>query len=287
MVPLVGVVALVFVYVRGVEVLWRRAGVGGGIGRPRVAAFLTGAAALAVALVSPLEALAHLTFSMHMVQHVLLVLVAPPLLVAGSAPLALLWALPRGGRRRVGRIWRRAPGVRRVWHGVTGPLAVWCITTTVLWVWHLPTLYEAALVRPWLHALEHATLLGSACLLWWVVLQPMGRPRTHGGAALLLVFGVKVQSTVLAAMITFAPAPLYPLYASGTEAAGRTLLEDQQLAGVIMGWPMALVYFGAAALVFLAWLRSVARRTEAPGVAARARAPRVGTDGRSPSPDLY
>lgn len=279
--PGAGLLAVAFLYVRGTSVLWRRGGVDAGVGRLRVASFLTGIAVLAIALVSPLEALAHATFSMHMVQHVLLLLVAPPLLVAGAPLLPCLWALPRGVRRGAGRAWNRGPWPRRAWHALTSPVPVAVFGAVALWVWHLPALYQAALTRPWLHALEHASLLGSAALLWSLVLRPLGRPRVDGGVALLLVFLAKFHSTVLVAMIVFASRPLYPAYAPGTEAAGRTLVEDQHVAALIMGWPMALVYLAATAALFLSWLRAVERRARPGGpVGAPARAP-----DRDPSED--
>lgn len=251
-------------YARGVGALWRRAGAGRGVGRLRVASFFAGLAVLAFALASPLEALAHVSFSMHMVQHVLLLLVAPPLLVAGSPLLPLLWSLPPDGRRRLGAAWRGARLLRRTWRALSAPLVVWSIGVVVLWAWHLPSLYQATLTEPWLHATEHFSLLAASCLFWWLVLQPIGRPRVHGGVALLVVFGTKVQSTVLATLITFAPQPLYPAYGATADRLPRSLLEDQQLAGVIMGWPMALVYLGAAAGLFLSWLRTIDRRVERP-----------------------
>lgn len=260
--PLSVLVAAAACYGRGILVLWNRGGLGAGVARWRVASFFAGLAVVAFAVLSPLDDLAHAAFSMHMVQHVLLLLVAPPLLMAGSPLLPLLWCLPGKGRRRLGRAWRRARPLRQVWHVASGPLVVGCIAAVVLWAWHLPSLYQAALVDPWIHGVEHGSLLASSCLLWWLVLQPLGRPRLHGGSALLLVFATKVHSTVLAALITFAGEPLYPVYEAGSVAARGSLLEDQRLAGVIMGWPMALVYVAAAAALFLGWLRTIHRRVE-------------------------
>lgn len=265
--PALVLLSCALAYGRGIDVLWRRAGVGAGTPRWRVASFYLGLAVLAVALLSPLDAAAHVAFSMHMLQHVLLVLIAPPLLVAGTPLLPLLFALPLQRRRAWGRAWRRAPLLRRAWHAVSGPLVAASLAAVALWTWHLPSLYQAAVTNAAVHALEHATLLASSCLLWWVVLQPLGRPRLHGGTALLVVFVTKIHSTVLAAMIVFAPRPLYPVYRDTLAATGRTALEDQQLAAIVMGWPMALVYLGAAGALFLTWLRSIDRRVEGTGPA--------------------
>lgn len=262
----VGALALlVFAYGRGVTAVWRRAGVGAVVARWRVVCFALGAYVLALAIVSPLDAWAHVLFSAHMAQHVLLMLVAAPLLVLGAPPLPTLWALPRSARRAIGRGWNAYPWLGRAWHAVTGPVAVWCVLTTTLWVWHLPGPYQAAVRSAGVHALEHVTMLGAALLFWWVVLQPTGRRRVDGGSAVLLVFTTKIQSATLGAIITFAPTPIYPLYEPGAALVGMTPLQDQHLAGLIMGTVSGLVFLAAGAHVFLHWLGMLERRHDPRG----------------------
>jgi putative membrane protein len=287
--------AIAAVYVRGVAVVWRRGGLGAVVGPWRVAAFLAGCGALAFALLSPLDALGHVLFSAHMVQHVVLMFVVAPLLVAGAPLLPFLWSLPRRWRLATGQGWNARPRLRRAWHALTGPLVVWVITATTLWVWHLPGPYQAAVVYPFVHALEHATMLGSSLLFWWVVLQPVGRRRIDGGTAVLLVFATKVQGGTLGALITFAPNPVYPLYEASVAAwaasagpaagplAGLTPLQDQHLAGLIMGTVGGLVYLAAGSVLFLSWLRSIERRGRPVGVGAApaAQAPHLDLGARS------
>jgi len=256
---------LVVGYTRGVTILWRRAGTGAVVARWRVVAFALGAYTLALAVLSPLDAWAHVLFSAHMVQHVLLMLVAAPLLVLGAPFVPLLWALPRRWRRAVGRGWNDRAWLGHAWHALTGPVVVWCVLTTTLWVWHLPGPYQAAVRFGSVHALEHATMLGASLLFWWVVLQPTGRRRVDGGSAVLLVFTTKIQSATLGAIITFAPTPIYPLYEPGAALVGMTPLQDQHLAGLIMGTVSGLVFLAAGALVFLGWLGSLERRDRAAG----------------------
>ena len=247
-------------YGRGVTVLWRRAGTGAVVARWRVASFALGLYVVALAILSPLDAWAHVLFSAHMVQHVLLMFVAAPLIVLGAPFVPVLWALPRGARRAIGRSWNAHAWLGQAWHALTGPVVVWCVLTTALWVWHLPGPYQAAVRYGSVHALEHATMLGAALLFWWVVLQPTGRRRVDGGSAVLLVFTTKVQSATLGAIITFAPTPIYPVYEPGAALVGMTPLQDQHLAGLIMGTVGGLVFLAAGALVFLGWLRSLERR---------------------------
>jgi putative membrane protein len=261
-----GLVVASLLYVRGVAVVWRRAGRGALVGTWRVIAFATGMVALALALLSPLDALAHVLFSAHMVQHVTLMLIVAPLLVVGAPLLPFLWALPRRWRLATGRGWNARPWLQRTWHALTGPVVVWVVLTTTLWVWHLPGPYQAAVVHPGAHALEHATMLGASLLFWWVVIQPVGRRRIDGGTAVLLVFAVKVQAATLGALITFVPTPLYPLYATSAEAWGMSAMQDQHLAGLIMGTVSGLAFLVAGSVLFLTWLRSIERRGRPAGV---------------------
>lgn len=263
-----GVLLLAGAYVRGTARLWRRGGVDAGVRRAQALSFLLGLNVLLVALASPLDGYAHVRFSAHMTQHVLLMLVAAPLLVYGAPLVPLLWSLPRAARLRCLAGWRAVPWLGRAWQTFTHPLVVWALGTATLWLWHLPSLYQAALVNPWLHALEHASFLVSALLFWWLVIQPHGRRLSHG-LALLLVFGVKLQSGALGAIITFAPAPLYPAYEASTALFGLSALEDQHLAGLIMSTPGGIVYLVTGALLFLRWLRVLEQR--AAGQPARAR----------------
>lgn len=244
-------------YARGVGVLWGRAGRGKGARYLQVAAFTLGLYILAVALLSPLDAMSHLLFSAHMAQHMLLVLVAAPLLVWSAPLVPLLWGLPGPGRRALLRGWGRARWAQRVLLTLTAPASVWPLFTLALWVWHLPALYQAALRYPGVHILEHASLLGAASLFWWLILQPLGRRRLNHGAAVLFVFTTSVHSTVLSALLIFAPTPLYPVYAESAALWGITPLEDQRFAGLVMNLPMSLTFLLTAAALFLFWLRGM------------------------------
>jgi cytochrome c oxidase assembly factor CtaG len=122
-----GLLLAVTLYARGVATVWRRAGVGAVVSPARVVAFGVGAYVLVLAVVSPLDTLAHLLFSAHMVQHVALMLIAAPLLIAGAPLLPILFALPRRWRRAIGRGWNARPYLGRAWHALTGPVVVWCV----------------------------------------------------------------------------------------------------------------------------------------------------------------
>lgn len=251
---LVGLVGAGAAYAAGVRRLWgagRRRRVGPG----RVACFFAGLAVVAVALLSPVEALAERVLWGHMLQHVLLVLVAAPLIVVASPGLPVLYALPAGDRRRV-VAWSARSRLASSFRLVARPVPAWLVATSVLWAWHVPSLYQAALESAWIHGLEHATLLGTALLFWWVALDPASRRRMAQGSEVLYVFTAGLAGSALGALLTFADVALYPAYGSSAAALGLTALQDQQLAGVIMWIPAGLVYLGAAAALFVSWLRA-------------------------------
>lgn len=232
--------------------LWARAG-GGQVLRPwQASAFGAGLAALFVALISPLNALSTALFSAHMGQHLLLILVAAPLLVLGMPVVPLLWALPKPARRTFGRWWQSAGFIRAGRHMLTQPVLVWFLSAVIVWGWHLPSLYEAALRQVWMHELEHFSLLGSALLFWWVLIR-----RLDYGAGILFVFTTALHSGALGALLTFARTPLYPIYTSSVAGWGLTVLEDQQLAGLLMWIPAGVIYLLAALILFARWLRSM------------------------------
>lgn len=242
-------------YGLGVRALWRRAGRGRGVRVGQVACFAAGLATLGIALVSPLDALAETLFSVHMVQHLVLLVVAPPLLVLGEPLLPALWALPARTRHAAGRWWHASPRARRTVHVLTDPLGVWLAHLAVLWFWHLPGPYALALRHDGVHVAEHLCFLGTALLFWWVVLQPIGRRRLAPAGAVVLLTLTMMQSGALGVILTFARTPWYPVHAAGVAAWHVSLIEDQQLAGLIMSVPASLVYVGAALALAARWFR--------------------------------
>lgn len=224
--------------------------------------------ALVVALISPLDGLSAALFSAHMAQHMLLILIAAPLLVLGEPGTALLWALPLGGRRGVGHWWQRRRGLRAFWHGCSRLGAAWAIAVATLWAWHAPALYQAALRSEPVHVLEHASFLLTSGLFWWTLLRRGAHGRVNYGAGIVAVFAMALQGGALGALMTFSTAPWYPAYAASAARYGLSPLDDQQLAGLIMWIPAGVAYLLAACALFVAWLNAVEaedRRLEAAG----------------------
>ena len=245
--PLVvtSLVAMAWLYARGVRALWRRAGTGHGIARWRAACHAGGIFALGVALVSPVDGVGIALFSVHMLQHLLFVMIAAPLLVLGQPHIALLWALPKRTRRSIARAWRGAPALRSTWCLTSHPAVAWTLHTAALWAWHAPRLYEGAVRHEGLHALEHASFLLTALLFWWVLLGHGARRRLGFGVAMLYLFTASLQSVILGALLTLARQPWYQVHYGTTAPWGLTPLEDQHLAGLIMWVPAGLIYLAA------------------------------------------
>lgn len=237
-----------WLYGRGVLRLWAQAGRGRGVSRANVLFFAAGEAALVVALVSPLDALGGTLLTAHMIQHALLVVVAPPLLLLGRPGAAFAWALPGGRRKRflASAGWRRAV---RLGRALARPLPATVLHGLALWLWHVPALFEAALEYPWLHTLEHAAFFGTAMLFWRAVLD--AGPLRRVGPALGAAFATLMHGGLLAALITLAPRPFYAWYDGRSLLWGLDALEDQQLGGLLMWVPMGTIYLGAC--LGLAW----------------------------------
>jgi putative membrane protein len=223
----------------------------------QVASFVGGLTVLFIALVSPLHPLAGELLWAHMVQHVLVVVVAAPLLVLGAPVVPMTLALPLPWRGRI-RSWRRIAWLRSTGHLLTRPLVAWLVHVVALWAWHAPALYDAAVRSPAIHGVEHLTFLATAALFWWVAL-PQGRRHLARGADVLYVFTGGVQSGALGALLTFAGTPLYAAYAHTSIRWGLTPLQDQQLAGLVMWIPAGLVYVVTAGFLFARWMTSMER----------------------------
>ncbi len=241
-------------YAAGVRRLWHRAGVGRAVGRGHAWLFAAGLLAVSLALMSPLDALGNALFSAHMAQHLILIVLAAPLLVLGRPLLPFVWALSPSWRRHAGRWWAGGPSVRMALGAITLPSVVWVAHAAALGFWHVPGPYGWAYNHEWVHVIEHASFLGSGCLFWWVVFQPTGRRRLGYGAAVLYVSALAAVMGAFAAVLTFARTPWYVEHLYRTAPWGLTPLEDQQLAGLIMWIPTSVVYLAAVSFCFVQWL---------------------------------
>ena len=220
--------------------------------------FVGGLAALGIALLSPIEAYEGSLFSVHMVQHMLLELVAAPLLLAG-APITLALRVARPSVRR----WLLAVLQSRVVHVISFPVVAWVLFAAVNWGWHFSVLYDQALENQALHYLQHATFLAAALLFWWPVIGADPSPwRLPHPVRLLYLFLALPQNSFLGVALMSAPTVLYPHYVTNLRDWGLPPLEDQALGGVIMWVIGDLCFLAAMMVVVVLWMRHEDRRTE-------------------------
>jgi putative membrane protein len=255
---LAGLALLAWLHLRGVRQL-RERGADRVLPRWRTAAFAAGWLALAVALVSPLDALGETLFAAHMVQHLLLLLAAPMLLLAGRPLATGVWGLPTRARRVVGQALTSAPG-RRARALAASVAAVVALHSIAIWIWHAPALYELALRSRAAHYAEHASFFLTALLFWAMVARSRAGHASGAGVAVLAVFALALQGGALGMLLTFAATAWYPAHEAGAAAWGMTGLEDQRVAGVLMWIPPGVVYTAAALWTMAAWLGGMDRR---------------------------
>lgn len=228
------------------------------IPRWRVAAWLAGIAVILVALVSAVDVYAEDLLTVHMVQHLLLAMVAPPLLALG-APVTLLLrnASPQARQRLILPVLHS-----RFVRLIASPLVAWPVFAIAMWLTHFSPLYDAALEDPTLHVAEHTIYLVAGMLFWWPVVgaDPIPQRLGYGGRLAYLVLQMPVNAAVGLA-IYFAPTVLYRHYATIGRSWGPDALTDQQIGGVMMWGAGDLLLLAAVPLVVTAWMRADERRS--------------------------
>jgi putative membrane protein len=224
----------------------------------RTAAFVGGLLAILVALDTPIDNLADKLFWVHMVQHVLLIAVAPPLL-AISRPWMRMWrGLPLAFRRDAahtytGARWRP---LRRAVRFVGDPVPSWLIFNVTFIAWHLPPLYDAAVRSQPVHALEHVMFFATALVLWTrVIYSPPWRSPLSELGRIVYLTSTLVVGWVLAIVLALATSPIYSAYADqASRPGGISALTDQQLAAGVMWVPGSLAYTIAIVVIAYRWL---------------------------------
>lgn len=247
--PLVvaGLVLLASTYILGTLQVWSLRGRWRLIRHRDAACFLGGLLALVAALVSPVDGLAEVLLSMHMVQHVLLAFVAAPLLVFSRADAAIA--------ANISPAWFASlrPAFRSVRCAGSAPGAAWLVMAVVFWAWHAPWLYEFALHHEAVHAAEHLSMLAVGLVFWNAVVARAGSRSLHCGMAIALVFTTMLQMSVLTALMVFASEPWYGAYVESAPAWGLSAIVDQQLAALIMWGASNAALLAAVAILFVRW----------------------------------
>jgi putative membrane protein len=256
---LVALIVTALMYGYGLARLWWRAGSGHGTSMLGALLFASGWATLAITVLTPMHEIGRVVFSLHMVEHELLMAVATPLLVLARPMPVLLWAVGRKISRWLGAAASSRP-IGPTWTFIGSPLPATVIHGAALWLWHLPAPFQRALAGEGIHALQHASFFLSALLFWNAVLSAAPRPSRALSSSMAL-FATSVHSSILGALLTFSPRLWYPGSADPYPICGLTRWEDQQLAGLVMWVPMGVIYLVAALWMIARSLSSARRMT--------------------------
>lgn len=248
LVPFVGLALALIVYLRGwLKIRKTRARE---LPNWRAACFVAGAASMWMALASPIDALDDTLLTAHMLQHFILMSVAPPLMILGSPVVPMLRGLPRFFVRGViGRLLRQ-----RWFHAiarfVTHPMLIWLAMNVAYLGWHIPAMFELTFTSERIHDFEHLCFFVTSLAYWWVVLAPWPvRPRWPRWTVIPYLLSSDILNTVLSASLVFAGKVLYPSYAAAERVTSMTPLQDQAAAGAGMWVVNSTVFLIPAAVL--------------------------------------
>jgi cytochrome c oxidase assembly factor CtaG len=215
----------------------------------RAGGFMLGLFLIWLAMASPLSALDHEMLTAHMLQHLLLMTCAAPLILLGAPVKTLLYRLPHRLVQVIGRSFQSS-GLHHVWSAMTHPVICWLGATSTLVAWHIPAVFVLGLRSQMWHGIEQASFLATGLLFWWPVLQPSpNSSRWPESSILLYLFLATLPCDILSGFLVFCDRVVYPVYSFSSQPFGLSALEDQQCAGALMWTCVTLVYVIAGAFV--------------------------------------
>lgn len=194
-----------------------------------------------VALVSPIDTLALVSLTMHMVQHLILIILVPPLIILSIPPAVASLAL-------------RNASVLALAQFIVHPIVAFVVFNVIFVGWHVPANYDLAVRNQQVHALEHIMFTLGAILSWWPVFSKQPElPRSTPGVLMIYLFFMSLPPTIIGALLTFAGYIIYPAYDAVARPWSMSAQADQELAGLLMWLPGGLVYFVVLTVVFFRW----------------------------------
>lgn len=233
--------------------LWARARRGRRAMRRDALLFGLGWLVLTASLVSPLHEAGERSFTVHMIEHELIMLVATLLLATAGAGSMLLWGLPAAARRAFGRL-VHARSIAAGWGALSSPWVATALQAAALWLWHAPALFDRALASEGWHVAQHLSFIVTSLLFWWTIARADARGSAGVAAFCLLI--TACVGAALGGLMALSSSPWYAGYAAmGMTPFGLTPEEDQQLAGLIMWIPGGIVHMGAALVILYRWLK--------------------------------
>jgi putative membrane protein len=231
------------------------------VGGWRAASFTLGLLFIWVATASPLAVLDHDMLTAHMVQHLLLMTFAPPLILLGASVKTLLYGLPHRFVQVMDQSFQ-STGLHQVWSVLTHPAICWLGAASTLVAWHIPAMFVLGLRSQTWHGIEQASFLATGLLFWWPVLQPQPSISKWPELSMLLyLFLATLPCDILSGFLVFCDRVIYPVFLSSPQSFGLSALEDQQYAGALM-WTCVTVVYLIAATIFAARLLSPHRSEE-------------------------
>ena len=235
----------------------------------RLASFLGGLAVLWLAIGSPMDGFADALLSAHMVEHLLLMSVVPPMVLWGLPVVPLLRGLPKVLRRYVAGPIIRTPLVRRFAQWLVLPVVAWFAMNVSFLAWHVPAAYDFALLHEGWHDVEHLCFLFTSLLFWWCILRPWpARAGQQGWGILLYLVAADIVNTILSAFLAFCGRPVYTYYVDHPNPFHAAPLEDQVLGAVIM-WVVGSMVFLVPAMVITMRLACKVEDSHVPATALR------------------
>ena len=238
---------------RATPSLWRRI------------SFSTGIALLLISLIGPVDTLSGQYFTMHMIQHLLLVLIVPPLLLLGAPVVMVLRGLPAFLQRPVFVTVARNRVMRRITHTLLHSHVALGLFLATLWLWHTPLLYSAAVDDEIVHVLEHTTFFWPAIFFWWNVVDSWPfRARLSAPGRLLYIFFATAGLKLVGVLITVSGRVLYTAYLLQREGTALSALDDQRIGGLIMWMGGGLYMLLPLAVIFFRWAQQDAMASPTP-----------------------
>jgi len=253
------VLMVCYLYQRGLSRLRYRIERGHLFGKWQRYSFWIGITILVIALLSPFDSISKELAYIHMIQHLLIMMIAAPLLVLAAPVMVIICGLPKNWRRIFWR-WNRSLENSRwpwPWHWLWQAGFIWLIHALVLWAWHIPWFYVAALRSDLIHYLQHLSFFLVSCFFWRILIDPISRLRANRGLGILYLFTTSLHAAVLGVLMALAQSPWYIDYTVTAPRWGLSAIEDQQLAGLIMWMPACAIYAFAASLLLAVGLREL------------------------------
>jgi cytochrome c oxidase assembly factor CtaG len=230
----------------------------------RLAAFVAGIVFVWIAIGSPLNAFDDALLTVHMVQHLLLMSIAPPLILLSAPQLPLLHGLPQSFACSVASPILRSSPVKRVGHRIANPAFCWLAAALALIGWHVPAVFQLALRWNWLHEIEHACFLGAGLLFWWPVIQPWpSAARWPRWSIPLYLFCATLPCDALSAFLVFCDRVVYSFYLSAPRVFAISPLADQQCAAALMWVSVTIILVVPAVVITMQILAPHQARTPA------------------------